>query len=69
LLEKRDETFESGDLSTVLLLEVLELFIIDTLGSHSDDFLDEGLIVMRVTFLEMTRMLPEGLRNFLIIWI
>ena len=69
LLEEGDEDLEFRDLSSELLLKVRELFIIDTLSAHSDDFLDEGLGQKVGTFLEMTRMLLVGLRNLRISWI
>lgn len=54
ILEKRDEDVKLGDFSSELLFKMLELFSINSLNSHLDDFLDEGLSIFLCTFLEMT---------------
>lgn len=54
ILEKRDEDVKLGDFSSELLFKMLELFSFNSLNSHLDDFLDEGLSIFLCTFLEMT---------------
>ena len=60
---------EFWDFSAELLFKMSELFFIDAVDSHFQDFLDEGLRCVRVTFLEITRTLLRGLSAFLICWI
>ena len=43
LFHEGDESIELGNLTAKLLLKMLELFVLNALSSHSDDFLDEGL--------------------------
>jgi len=54
ILEERDEDIKLGDFSSKLLFKMLELFSFNSLNSHLDDFLDEGLSIFMCTFLEMT---------------
>lgn len=54
ILEERDEDVKLGDFSSELLFKMLELFSFNSLNSHLDDFLDEGLSIFMCTFLEMT---------------
>ncbi len=54
ILEERDEDAKLGDFSSELLFKMLELFSFNSLNSHLDDFLDEGLSIFMCTFLEMT---------------
>jgi len=44
LFHEGNESIELGNLSAVLLLKMFELLFLDALSSHSDDFLDEGVL-------------------------
>lgn len=44
VLEKRCKSSEFRDFSTEALLEVFELVLFDTFGSHLDDLLDESVL-------------------------
>ena len=54
ILKKRDEGVKLGNFSSELLFKMLELFSFNSLNSHLDDFLDEGLSIFMYTFLEIT---------------
>lgn len=54
ILEEWDEDVKLGNFSSELLFKMLELFSFNSLNSHLDDFLDEGLSIFMCTFLEMT---------------
>jgi hypothetical protein len=54
LLKEGSEDVEFWDFASKLLFEMFELFFFNTVDSHFKDFLDEGLDVIRSTFLEMT---------------
>ena len=43
ILKKRDEGVKLGNFSSELLFKMLELFSFNSLNSHLDDFLDEGI--------------------------
>ncbi len=54
ILEEWGEDVKLGNFSSELLFKMLELFSFNSLNSHLDDFLDEGLSIFMCTFLEMT---------------
>jgi hypothetical protein len=54
ILEERLKDLKLGNFSSKLLFKMLELFSFNSLNSHLDDFLDEGLSIFLCTFLEMT---------------
>lgn len=69
LLKEGNESLKFWEFATELLLEMSELFLVNAVDSHLDDFLDEGLNQWGCTFFEITSSLFKGLRSLRICWI